>query len=42
MKLIAYFLRPEVSARLENQFGPNSKKAAGMLSALVRKWQPDL
>ncbi|MCK1721284.1 extracellular solute-binding protein [Bradyrhizobium sp. 141] len=44
MKLIAYFFRPEVQVRLESQAGliPASKKAAAMLPAESRKWQPDL
>lgn len=44
LKLIAYILRPEVQARLENEFGlmPVSKKAFPMLSADVRKWLPDM
>ncbi|MDA9391526.1 hypothetical protein WN73_12890 [Bradyrhizobium sp. CCBAU 45394] len=44
MKLVAYFLRPEVQVRLMNKFGsiPMSKKAAPELSEAVRKWQPDL
>lgn len=42
MKFIAYFLRPEVQARLCEQVGgvPISRKAATMLSADARKWQP--
>lgn len=44
MKLIAYFLRPEVQARMENQLScvPVSKKAVPLLSEDARKWQPDL
>ncbi|MCC8967473.1 ABC transporter substrate-binding protein [Bradyrhizobium sp. Pear76] len=44
MKLVAYMLRPEVGARLQEQVGTVavSKKAASMLSAEARKWQPDL
>ncbi|MGY4157982.1 putative spermidine/putrescine transport system substrate-binding protein [Bradyrhizobium sp. USDA 4461] len=44
MKLLAYFLRPEVQARFENQIAgiPVSKKALALLSAETRKWQPDL
>lgn len=44
MKLVAYFLRPEVQARVMNVTAliPVSKKAVPMLSAKVRKWQPDL
>jgi putative spermidine/putrescine transport system substrate-binding protein len=44
MKLIAYMLRPEVQARMDDQLGflPVSKKAVPMLSADVRKWHPDL
>ncbi|MDA9489699.1 ABC transporter substrate-binding protein [Bradyrhizobium sp. CCBAU 11361] len=44
MKLIAYMLRPEVQARMDNQLGflPVSKKALPMLSLEARKWQPDL
>ncbi|MCT2581260.1 MULTISPECIES: ABC transporter substrate-binding protein [unclassified Mesorhizobium] len=43
MKFVAYCVRPEVQARLNNQLGgtPVSKKARPMLSAEVRKWQPD-
>ncbi|UPJ79332.1 ABC transporter substrate-binding protein [Bradyrhizobium sp. 183] len=43
-KLIAYYLRPEVQARLYNLVGltPGSKKAATMLSGEARKWLPDL
>ncbi|UPJ79318.1 ABC transporter substrate-binding protein [Bradyrhizobium sp. 183] len=43
-KLIAYYLRPEVQARLYNVVGltPGSKKAATMLSGEARKWLPDL
>lgn len=43
MKLIAYCLRPEVQSRFQNEAGliPVSKKAVPMLSAEVRKWQPD-
>lgn len=44
LKLIAYILRPEVQARLENQFGlmPVSKKAVPMLSSETHKWLPDM
>ncbi|WP_176439526.1 ABC transporter substrate-binding protein [Rhizobium esperanzae] len=44
MKLIAYFLRPEVQARVLEPLGlmPVSKKAAQMASAEARKWLPDL
>ncbi|WP_271627707.1 extracellular solute-binding protein [Bradyrhizobium sp. CCBAU 11445] len=44
MKLLAYFMRPEVQARFENQIAgiPVSKKALPLLSAETRKWQPDL
>lgn len=44
MKLVAYFLRPEVQARVENEAGtiPVSKKAATLLTAEARKWQPDM
>lgn len=44
MKLLAYFLRPEVQARMQNQLGliPVSRKAASMLSPEARKWQPDM
>lgn len=44
MKLIAYYLRPEVQARLCNLVGltPVSKRAATMLSPEARKWQPHL
>lgn len=43
LKLIAYMLRPEVQARVEDQLGlvPVSKKAFSMLSAETRKWLPD-
>lgn len=42
-KLIAYYLRPEVQARLYNLIAltPVSKKAATMLSPEMRKWLPD-
>ncbi|MCK1671692.1 ABC transporter substrate-binding protein [Bradyrhizobium sp. 150] len=44
MKLIAYMLRPEVSARLVEQVGtiPVSNKTMALLSPEARKWQPDL
>ncbi|MGY3591846.1 putative spermidine/putrescine transport system substrate-binding protein [Bradyrhizobium sp. USDA 4341] len=44
MKLIAFYLRPETQARLENLVltTPVSKKGATMLSPEARKWQPDL
>ncbi|MDA9481287.1 spermidine/putrescine ABC transporter substrate-binding protein, partial [Bradyrhizobium sp. CCBAU 11445] len=44
MKLLAYFLRPEVQVRFEDQIAgiPVSKKAYPLLSAETRKWQPDL
>nr|WP_249812544.1 ABC transporter substrate-binding protein [Bradyrhizobium sp. 141] len=44
MKLVSYFLRSEVQARVENEAGtvPASKKAATLLSAEARKWQPDM
>lgn len=44
MKLIAYYLRPEVQARFYDVVGltPVSKKAATMLSPEMRKWQPQL
>jgi putative spermidine/putrescine transport system substrate-binding protein len=44
IKVIAYMLRPEVQARLEDQVGniPSSKKAVSMLQAEARKWQADL
>ncbi|WP_128971603.1 ABC transporter substrate-binding protein [Bradyrhizobium tropiciagri] len=44
MTLIAYMLRPEVQARLEDQAGntPTSKQATSMLSTEARNWQPDL
>ncbi|MER9363215.1 ABC transporter substrate-binding protein [Mesorhizobium sp. M0500] len=44
MKLVAYFLRPEVQARISDAsgFAPVSKKAAPMISAEARKWQPDI
>ncbi|SDD35411.1 putative spermidine/putrescine transport system substrate-binding protein [Bradyrhizobium brasilense] len=43
IKLIAYYLQPEVQARLYNLVAvtPGSKKAAAMLSPEMRKWQPD-
>ncbi|MET4324066.1 ABC transporter substrate-binding protein [Bradyrhizobium sp. RT5a] len=43
IKLIAYYLRPDVQARLYNLIAltPVSKKAATMLSPEMRKWQPD-
>lgn len=43
IKLIEYYLRPEVQARLYNLLAltPVSKKAATMLSPEMRKWQPD-
>ncbi|MHB0773041.1 ABC transporter substrate-binding protein [Bradyrhizobium sp. 1.29L] len=44
LKFVAFFLRPEVQARVMDRLGyvPVSKKAAPMLSAEARKWQPDL
>lgn len=44
MTLLAYMLRPEVQARLQEQLGlmPVSKKALSMLSAAARKWLPDM
>ncbi|MCK1590240.1 ABC transporter substrate-binding protein [Bradyrhizobium sp. 169] len=44
MKLMAYMLRPEAQARLQDQLGyaPVSKKAVSMLRPEVRKWLPDL
>lgn len=44
MKLIAYHLRPDVQAKLNDLVGdiPVSKKASTMLSPEVSKWQPDL
>ncbi|MGY3488000.1 putative spermidine/putrescine transport system substrate-binding protein [Bradyrhizobium sp. USDA 4011] len=44
MKLLAYYMRPEVQARLFELLGtcPVSKKASTMLSPEIRKWQPDL
>ncbi|WP_128932044.1 ABC transporter substrate-binding protein [Bradyrhizobium zhanjiangense] len=44
MKFIAYTLRPEVQARLQNEavLTPVSKKAMTMLSTAALKWQPDL
>ncbi|MGY4501679.1 spermidine/putrescine-binding protein [Bradyrhizobium sp. GM24.11] len=44
IRLIAYLMRPEVQARVAEHAGltPVSKKALPMLSAEVRKWQPDL
>lgn len=44
MKLVAYMMRPEVQARLQERAGnmPVSKKAAPLLSAEARKWQPNL
>ncbi|KRR17746.1 ABC transporter substrate-binding protein [Bradyrhizobium retamae] len=43
MKLIAYYLRPEVQTRLCDLVGngPVSKKGSAMLSPNVSKWQPD-
>lgn len=43
IELTAYYLRPEVQARLYNLIAltPISKKAATMLSPDMRKWQPD-
>ncbi|WP_439366112.1 ABC transporter substrate-binding protein [Bradyrhizobium sp. DASA03005] len=43
IKLITYYLRPDVQARLYNLIAvtPVSKTAAGMLSPEMRKWQPD-
>lgn len=43
MRYIAYFLRPEVQARLCSAVGvvPNSKKARSMLPNEIRKWMPD-
>ncbi|MBP0110882.1 ABC transporter substrate-binding protein [Bradyrhizobium vignae] len=43
IKLVAYYLRPEVQARLYNLIAltPVSKKAARMLSPEMRKWRPD-
>lgn len=43
VKLISYYLRPEVQARLYNLIAltPVSKKAATMLSPETRKWQPE-
>lgn len=43
MKLIAFYLRPDVQAKLCNLVAevPNSKKAISMLSPDVKKWQPD-
>lgn len=43
IKLISYYLRPEVQARLYNSIAltPVSKKAAAMLSPEMRKWQSD-
>lgn len=42
IKLISYYLRPDVQARLYNLIAltPISKKAATMLSPEMRKWQP--
>lgn len=44
MKLLAYIVRPDVQARLEDQLGlmPVSKRALPMLSADTRKWLPDM
>nr|WP_249812869.1 ABC transporter substrate-binding protein [Bradyrhizobium sp. 141] len=44
MKLVAYFLRSEVQARVESEAGtiPVSKKAIPLLSDDARKWQPDM
>ncbi|QQO23697.1 ABC transporter substrate-binding protein [Bradyrhizobium diazoefficiens] len=43
MKYIAYYMRPEVLARISelSALVPNSKKALSMLSAETRKWMPD-
>ncbi|KGT72977.1 hypothetical protein MA20_47100 [Bradyrhizobium japonicum] len=43
MKLIAYYLRPEVQVRLFDLVGniPVSKKASTALSPEMQKWQPD-
>lgn len=43
MKYIAYYMRPEVLARVSDLTAdmPNSKKAVSMLSAATRKWMPD-
>ncbi|WP_128932051.1 polyamine ABC transporter substrate-binding protein [Bradyrhizobium zhanjiangense] len=43
IKLISYYLRPEVQARFFNMvpLAPVSKMAATMLSPETRKWQPD-
>lgn len=44
IKLISYYLRPEVQARFHGMvpLTPVSKTAATMLSPEARKWQPDL
>lgn len=44
MKLVAYFLRPDVQARVMDQLGtmPISKKAVPMLSENTRSWLPQL
>ncbi|MCP3476465.1 ABC transporter substrate-binding protein [Bradyrhizobium sp. CCGUVB1N3] len=44
MKYMAYFLRPDVTARLCNAafIIPNSKKAIPLLDPEVRKWTPDI
>ncbi|WFU14556.1 ABC transporter substrate-binding protein [Bradyrhizobium sp. CB3481] len=42
-KLISYFVRPEVQARVMNQTGliPVSRKAVPLLTEQTRKWQPN-
>ncbi|MCP3392261.1 ABC transporter substrate-binding protein [Bradyrhizobium sp. CCGB12] len=44
MKLIAYYLRPDVQAKIVNEtaVGPVSKNAQKMLSAEAQKWQSSL
>lgn len=44
MKLISYFMRPEVQARENNVQGllPTSRKGLGLMSAGARKWLPDM
>lgn len=44
MAYIAYYLKPEVIARLSNAafITPNSKAAIAKLDPEVKKWTPDL
>lgn len=44
MKYIAYYMRPDVLARLCELSAelPNSKKATSMLSPEAHKWMPDI